>query len=155
MSSELVARHRSFLRRDMFAGMPPRLGQDPEPSTSSGTESSFRAGGLRFFILLAIFLLPRLMSWRNGTGLEDHDSIRYLMEVRALAQHDFAGFLKGLGVDDAPLFPILGALLSLPVSSVEIGARLCSLFFSLGVFAAILGIAKRFTSLEAAALGLL
>src|SRR5436190_17100357 len=155
MSSELVARHRSFLRRDMFAGMPPRLGQDPEPSTSSGTESSFRAGGLRFFILLIIFLLPRLLSWRNGTGLEDHDSVRYLMEVQALAKLDFTGFLRGLGVDDAPLFPFLGALFSLPVSSVETGARLCSLVFSLGVFAAILGIARRFTSLEAAALGLL
>jgi len=154
MSSEFVARYRGFLRRDMSA-IPPRTDQDPEPSTSSGTDNSFRAGGLRIFILLIIFLLPRLLSWRNGTGLEDHDSVRYLMEVQALAKLDFTGFLRGLGVDDAPLFPFLGALFSLPVSSVETGARLCSLVFSLGVFAAILGIARRFTSLEAAALGLL
>src|SRR5947208_1607609 len=154
MSSEFVARYRGFLRRDMSA-IPPRTNQDPEPSTSSGTDNSFRAGGLRIFILLIIFLLPRLLSWRNGTGLEDHDSVRYLMEVQALAKLDFTGFLRGLGVDDAPLFPFLGALFSLPVSSVETGARLCSLVFSLGVFAAILGIARRFTSLEAAALGLL
>ena len=84
MSSEFVARYRGFLRRDMSA-IPPRTDQDPEPSTSSGTDNSFRAGGLRIFILLIIFLLPRLLSWRNGTGLEDHDSVRYLMEVQALA----------------------------------------------------------------------
>jgi 4-amino-4-deoxy-L-arabinose transferase-like glycosyltransferase len=139
----------------MFAETPQRLGQDPDASTSSESARSYHVGSLRIFILLGIFLLPRILSWKNTTGLEDHDSVRYLMEVRSLAKLDFTGFLRSLGVDDAPLFPFLGALFSLPASSVETGARLCSLVFSLGVFVAILGIARRFTSLEGAGLGLL
>jgi 4-amino-4-deoxy-L-arabinose transferase-like glycosyltransferase len=104
--------------------------------------------------VLALYLALRVLGWAGTTLLEDHDSAGYMYEARQYLTFDPARFLN-LGPDSNPVYPILTALASLPGWGVESGARLVSFLSSVGLFAALLAIGRRWGSRDGAALGLL
>ena len=104
-------------------------------------------------IALVVYLVIRLIVWKNTTILEDHDSISYLETIKVFLTWE-ANRVWHLNPDATPLYPFFGALFSLPGWSVEVGARLCSLVFSVGLAVAIVGIGQRFASAAAIGLGL-
>ena len=95
--------------------------------------------------LLAIFFLYialRVFAWDHTTLVEDHDSIGYLSATQIFLSANIGEAFLQQSPDGTPLYPLTSALLSLPGWSVEFGARLCSLVFSMVLFLAILGIGK-------------
>ena len=109
--------------------------------------------------LLAIFFLYialRVLAWENTTLLEDHDSIGYLSATKKFlaANNIVEGFVRQKP-DTTPLYPLTSALMSLPGWSVEFGARLCSLVFSMVLFLSILGIGKLIAKSSEIVFGLL
>jgi 4-amino-4-deoxy-L-arabinose transferase-like glycosyltransferase len=104
-------------------------------------------------IALVMYLVIRLIVWKNTTILEDHDSVSYLESIKVFLTWDALQIWQ-LGPDTTPLYPFFGALFSLPGWSAEVGARLCSLVFSVGLAVAIIGIGQRFASAAAIGLGL-
>jgi 4-amino-4-deoxy-L-arabinose transferase-like glycosyltransferase len=86
--------------------------------------------------------------------LEDHDSISYLKGTKAFLNFNLTEIIN-LKATATPFYPLFSSLFSLPGWSVEFGARLCSLVFSIALFFAIIGIGKRFTTTQSIGLGLL
>ncbi|MBA4368870.1 MAG: hypothetical protein C0403_14680 [Desulfobacterium sp.] len=64
--------------------------------------------------------------------MEDTDSIVYLRNIDGFLHLNFAKYLSD--PDTCPFYPFLGAVFSLPGWSVEIGARMASLAFSILLF---------------------
>ncbi len=104
--------------------------------------------------ILVIYIIVRVFVWQNTTYLEDHDSVGYL-NVTKMFQNFNITDLMNLGPDITPFYPFFSALCGLLVGQDEFGARLCSLLFSIGLFFAVIGIGKRFTSYSAILLALL
>lgn len=108
---------------------------------------------LTYLGIFLIYLLLRLLAWSNASDLEDHDSVGLLLAIQPFARFDFQGVID-LGPDTTPFYPAFGALFSLMTESVEIGARVCSLFFSCVLFVAVIGIGRRFATPFEVGLGL-
>lgn len=104
-------------------------------------------------LALGVYLLVRLIVWNNTTLLEDHDGVSYLESIKVFLTFD-ANQIWRLSPDTMPLYPLFGALFSLPGWSVETGARLCSLVFSVGLIFALIGIGQRFASATTIGLGI-
>ena len=113
-----------------------------------------RSGDRILWGLFVLYLLVRVLAWRNTVLLEDHDSVKYLHDVRTFLSLDLEQILR-LGPDTTPLYPILGAIFSLPGWPVEIGARLASLVLSAALFWAVAGLARQLTSRTTALVALL
>ena len=79
---------------------------------------------------LVLFIILRLLAWRNVTELEYHDSVTYLGYIKDFTLLNFTAS----DPDSTPFYPFFSALFSLPGWSLEVGARLCSLVFSVGIF---------------------
>src|SRR5205809_919524 len=99
------------------------------PSVPSKEEARPSAFGNRrtwvvYITLLIVYLLPRVLSWKNATVLEDHDSVRYLAQTKTFLTLKFTDSINSLGVDCTVVYPFFSALFSLPGWPVEAGARL-------------------------------
>ena len=86
-----------------------------------------------FLFILFIYILLRIISWSNSTGLEDHDSIQYLKLIKFFQNFTFDGLLK-LGPDDLILYPFLSALFTFFGFSAEFSGRLLTFLTSVGLF---------------------
>lgn len=109
------------------------------------------------FRILSVFVAYtalRILAWTNTPLLEDHDSIVYLRSIELVGSQGLQGLL-GLSADSTPFYPVFGALFHSLVDSTEIGARLCSLFFSCVLFLAVWGIGKQIAKPLPVAIGLL
>jgi len=107
-----------------------------------------------FAALLLVYVVVRLVSWHNATKLDGHDSVGYLWLMSDFLTLSWSEFLA-VDPDDTPFYPFFGALFSLPGWSTEVGARLASLVFSIGLFFALIGIGRRLTTPNALGFGLL
>lgn len=103
--------------------------------------------------LFALYVLLRALAWSNTYLFEDHDSILYLQQIEAYLTFDPA-VIHRLSPDSTPFYPFIGALASLPGWSVETGARLASLLFSMLLFVAAAGILRGVATPLAGALSL-
>jgi len=92
--------------------------------------------------LFGLYIVLRLLAWKSTILLEDHDSISYLDYTSVFRRFSLREILE-LSPDSTPAYPLFSALFSLPLGSVEAGARLCSLFFSGLLFWALFGIGQR------------
>lgn len=127
------------------------------PSSSDDTGQptlNIRRTWFLYLGLLIIYVLLRLLAWKNATVLEDHDSLSYLEYTKTFLKFNLTEIIN-LRATATLFYPFFSALFSLPGWSVEFGARLCSLVFSVGLFLAIIGIGKRFTTIQSIVLGLL
>lgn len=86
-----------------------------------------------FFLLFIIYALIRVVGLVSVKGLEDHDSDMLLARIGEIASFSFSEFIKSTP-DATPFYPFFGALFSWFPGSIELGARLASLFFSLLLF---------------------
>ena len=103
--------------------------------------------------LLVVYIALRALAWSNTYLFEDHDSILYLQQIDAYLSLD-SSKIRSLSPDSTPFYPMFGALLSAPGWSVEAGARLTSLLFSVVLFIAAAGILRRVATPMAGFLGL-
>lgn len=110
---------------------------------------TFKFAYITVFIL---FIVLRLFSWSNSTGLEDHDSIQYLKLIEFFNSFTFEGLIN-LGPDDLILYPMLSALFKFFGFSVEFSGRLLTFLVSVGLFFVIYDIQKRLWGKEKALLG--
>lgn len=94
---------------------------------------------------VAVYFFLRIFSWLNTSLLESRDSMSMIRDAKTFLSFDLSRIFN-MPPDTAPIYPLMSALFSLPGWSVENGARLCSVFFSLVVFVSIVGIGKRLTS---------
>jgi hypothetical protein len=124
------------------------------PDFANGTEEERKRLRLFCGIAVAAYFVIRIFAWRQTTLLEDHDSISYLESIKVFLTGDFQRIFH-LSPDTAPLYPLGGALFSLPGWSVETGARLCSLVSSLVLAISLILIGQRFLSPTVIGLGLL
>jgi hypothetical protein len=92
--------------------------------------------------IFALYLFVRLLAWRNTVLLEDTDSLAYLRYIRLFLSFDIPAIVS-IDPDFTPFYLLFGALFSLSGWSVEMGARLCSLIFSLLLFVSVAGIGWR------------
>jgi 4-amino-4-deoxy-L-arabinose transferase-like glycosyltransferase len=120
----------------------------------SKVENTDRQGAGLYVLAFLAFAFVRLFAWKQTTLLEDHDSVSYLESIETFLTFDFVRIFH-LSPDTTPLYPLFGALFSLPGWPVEVGARLCSLLFSAGVVFALIGIGQRLAGSTATGIGLL
>jgi 4-amino-4-deoxy-L-arabinose transferase-like glycosyltransferase len=97
---------------------------------------------------LALYLFLRIFSWLNASLLESRDSMSFLRDAKAFLSFELSRIIN-LPPDAAPIYPLMSAILSLPGWSVENGARLCSVFFSVIAFLSLAAIAKRLSTPQA------
>ena len=109
---------------------------------------------LIFLGIFCVYLLLRLLAWSNASNLEDHDSVSYLSAIEVFRTLDI-GAINNLSADRTPFYPLFSALFSSLTGSAETGARLCSLFFSCLLFAAVVGIGRQFATAFSLGIGLL
>lgn len=83
--------------------------------------------------MCGIYLLIRVIAWTNSTVVEDHDSITYLNIAKAFLNIDINTISK-LDPDKTYFYPFFISLFSMPGWSLETGARIASLVFSIGLF---------------------
>lgn len=109
------------------------------------------------FWILAVFVIYvaiRAIAWHRTILLEDTDSLTYLSNIKLFLSFSLRDIIN-MDPDSTPFFPFFGALFSLPGWNVEIGARLCSLFFSALLFWSVMGIGRRIASNGEVILGLI
>ena len=106
-----------------------------------------------FFGLFLMYMIIRIVAWQRTIVLENHDSVEYLKHIKLFLDFDFQGLLN-MSPDATPFYPFFSAICSLPGWSVETGARLCSLLFSLVLFFSLMVIGKRLTDEISTAIGL-
>lgn len=90
-------------------------------------------------LVLAVFAsyaVWRLLVWNNSTLMEGTDSLRYLEEITVFRSFDFDAVLD-MNAVSTPLFPLVGALLSIPGLGPETAARATSFLFSILLFVAV------------------
>ena len=92
--------------------------------------------------ILFLYLAVRIVTWNNTVLLEDTDSLYYLSSTEAYLSLDLDR-INSLNSDSTPFYPLFSALFSSPGWSIEYGARLCSLIFSLLLFFAVIGISSK------------
>jgi len=117
----------------------PRTEPTAHPSVNEKLPPAF------IFPALVLYLALRIFSWLNTSLLESRDSMSMIRDAKAFLSLDLSRIIN-MPPDTAPIYPLMSALFSLPGWSVENGARLCSMFFSLVVFVSVAGIGKRLTS---------
>ena len=100
---------------------------------------------LVFAGLFLLYLLLRIVAWSNASDLEDHDSTALLRTIEQFALFDLQVILDA-NPDMTPFYPFFSVLFNLFAPSVETAARACSLFFSCLLFAAVIGIGRRYAS---------
>lgn len=105
-------------------------------------------------LALGLYLAVRCLTWWNAPDLEDHDSIWYLTDARAIAEQG-ASALTTLSPDTSPGYPVLAALVARIVGDVELGARLTSLAMSLLLLAVVCAIMRRWSDSRHTAYALL
>jgi hypothetical protein len=106
------------------------------------TYSNSYKSNVLFISLFLLYLLIRILSFKNTVLLDDYDSLFYLHNIKAFLSFDIKNIIN-LNPDFTPFYPIFGALFSLPGWSVEIGARLTSLFFTSLLFIAVFNIGRQ------------
>jgi hypothetical protein len=99
-------------------------------------------------------MVPRGYVWKQNILLEDHDSIGYMSKARMFLNLDFEK-LKNIDPDSTLFYPFMTAFFSLPGWDVEVGARLCSMFFSGILFLSLILIGRKFSDNFEIGLGLL
>ena len=114
-------------------------------AAEAGPDETKRNPWFVYLGILLLYLTFRLIAWHNTTILEDNDSLYYLLDIKNFLEHGLAFFFS-MHVDMTPFYPLWGAFFSLPGWSVEVGARLTSLVFSVVLFFAILGIGRKIVS---------
>lgn len=127
------------------------------PDLDCGFENKIRLKTKNWFVFFGIFfmyLALRCLAWKSTILLEDHDSISYLRHITVFLNFDLQQIVN-LDPDSTPFYPLFGALCSLPGWSVETGARLCSLLFSMLLFLAVIGIGKQIAERSSVLIGLL
>jgi hypothetical protein len=94
---------------------------------------------LLFLGIFLIYVILRCFAWSNTSALEDNDSIGFILQIKQLLTFDLHTILN-VEADRTFFYPFWAALCSLPGWSVETGARLCSMLFSIVLFLALLKI---------------
>ena len=117
-------------------------------------KESKNATALIFLSIFFIYFILRLFAWKNTILFEDYGSLSKLEAIKVFLTFNLNNIIN-LGPDRALFYPFFGALFSLPGWSTEIGARLCSLFFSSLLFIAIAVIGKQIAKPQEVFLGLL
>ena len=97
------------------------------------------------FGAFALHVLLRVWSFRHARLLESRDSMSLIRDAKIFLSFDLRRIID-LPADTTPLYPFFTALFSLPGWSIETGARIAALFFSMVVFIAAAGIACRVAS---------
>ncbi len=110
--------------------------------------------GIYFLILFLIYLGLRILAWNSSVLVEDHDSIANLMRMRNIIDFDFKQIMNW-NADATPLYPVWGAICSLPGWSLESSARFGSLMSSLFLFLVFVGVGKHITDRKSILFGLL
>lgn len=105
-------------------------------------------------VLLALYLLLRILAWDGNALLEDHDSVFLLENIRDFLSGSLAR-IAAMHPDATPLYPFFGAVAARISGSIEQGARFASLAFSVLLFFSVASPARRFTDRRSAGLGLL
>jgi 4-amino-4-deoxy-L-arabinose transferase-like glycosyltransferase len=106
-----------------------------------------------FLGIFAVYLLLRLIAWRDTVLVEDHDSLVYLDQIKTFRTFDLEKILR-MERFTTQFYPFCASLLSWPGWSAETSARLCSMIFSSLLFLSVLGIGKRMAGAEHVAFGL-
>ncbi|HET8649630.1 MAG TPA: hypothetical protein VFL95_06295 [Gemmatimonadales bacterium] len=88
-----------------------------------------RAWWLALAVIVLAGVAIRIMVWHTRLVVEDHDSIGYLRQIAAILREG-PSRLTHMGTTTTPVFPVLGALFSLPGWGPLVGARLSSLVMS-------------------------
>ena len=109
-----------------------------------------------FVILLILigYIALRVAVLKYTSILEDTDSVGKLFAAKAYYALDFDK-IWNLPPTQKPFYPMMAALFSIPGWSIEMGARLCSLFFSVILLLSLAGIGKKMGDLREVSIGLL
>jgi len=102
---------------------------------------------------LALYLFLRIYSLFNTSLLESRDSMSMIRDAKTFLSFELSRIIN-MPPDTTPIYPLVSAIFSLPGWSVETGARLCSIFFSIVVFISLAGIGKRLAASHAVVLPL-
>lgn len=102
---------------------------------------------------VALYVLLRLIAWHNTVLLDDHDSTFYLKSINAYQSLDLRK-INALSAYSTPVYPFLSAMIAKAGLSIETSARLCSFLFSMALFAAFYGVARKVSGNVEAVLGL-
>jgi len=84
-----------------------------------------------------LYVVLRCFAWSNTAALEDNDSIGFILQTKQLLTFDLHT-IRNVDADRTFFYPFWAAVCSLPGWSVETGARLCSMLFSLVLFLSLL-----------------
>ena len=121
------------------------LGEFLNKSKTINLNDNDKNSWIPFLILAVLFLLMRIIAWKNTTILEDNDSIYYLLDMKNFIKDGISHF-NNLNVDATPFYPMLGAILTLLNIAPETAARLASLLLSFLLFISIIGIGRKLSS---------
>lgn len=91
---------------------------------------------LQIFTVLFIFIVYialRLNGLIHVEKLEDHDSISYLKQTQDFLDFAFTKLITA-NPDNTPFYPFFSSIFSWMGGSIELGTRICSLFFSAVLF---------------------
>jgi 4-amino-4-deoxy-L-arabinose transferase-like glycosyltransferase len=104
--------------------------------------------------VFVFYITLRLVTWSNVSILEDHGSIGLMREAKLFLSLDWQSIIA-LKPESNLFYPFFVAIFSTITGSVEVGARLCSLFFSSILFFSIYAIGRRFEEPYAVVIGLI
>src|SRR4030095_4590327 len=107
-----------------------------------------------FFGIFVVYLVLRLIAWRDTVLVEDHDSLVYLDQIEIFRTLDLEKILSMPGFT-TQFYPLAASLLSWPGWSAETSALLCSMLFSLLLFLSVVGIGHRISGTGETAFGLI
>lgn len=133
---------------------PPDFGWLPH-SNQDDWDGPTRRIGAGVLLVVVLFLTLRITSWGNTVLLEDHDSVKILMDAQSLSSLPFSSADSTLNPDTTPFYPLNIAVAILAGLSPEFGARLVSFFYSCLVIAFLLGIGRLVASPLAVLTGLM
>lgn len=112
-----------------------------EESSMYNSQVRITGSTVCLYVTLILYITLRIVAWHNINLFEDNDSLHYLDNIRTFLSFDFRKIID-LSPLSTPLYPFFGTLASLPGWSLETGARLTSLLFSIALFPAVWGIGK-------------
>lgn len=119
-------------------------------------EPNFVVRNKWFFYLgiLLLFILMRAYAWSNIQVLEDHDSVNYLLLIKTFQNFNLNAIWNS-SPDDTFFYPVFGTIFAIPAWSLEFSGRLCSFFFTLGVFFLLITIGEKISNVESVVIALL
>ncbi len=117
----------------------------PTPSAPNGLPATAR---MAFVAVGLCYIGLRIAAWSQTAILEDYDSIGFLDEAAAWRSFD-ATRIATLSPDSTPLYPLLSALLSFALPSLEVATRSVSFLASLGLFAVFLKLGRELLGWQA------